>query len=79
MRKLKKMTFEEAKQLFEAKGYEYLGCRDYYDCRMHYWCKPAQGEGWFYVGVVDGWWGDHKPHIHLLNDDQLEKLKTMLM
>jgi len=79
MRVLKKMTFEEAQRQLEAEGYEYLGCRDYWDCRMYYWCKPAKEEGWFYVGIVDGWWGDHKPRIRLWSAEQLERLKTMLM
>jgi hypothetical protein len=76
---MRKMTFAEAKQQLEAEGYEYLGCRDILDCQMHYWCKPAREEGGFYVAIVDGWWGDHKPRVRLWSAEQLERLKTMLM
>jgi hypothetical protein len=79
MRELTKMTFKEAKRQLEAEGYEYLGCRDYCDCWIDYWCKPAREKGKFYVAIVDGWWGDHKPHIRLWSAEQLERLKTMLM
>jgi hypothetical protein len=73
------MTFEEAKQQLEAEGYEYLGCADYSDCRTHFWCKPAEEKGWFYVAAVDGWLGDHKPRIYLWGAEHLERLKTRLM
>jgi hypothetical protein len=73
------MTFEEAKRLLEAEGYEYIGCRDSCDCRIDYWCKPAKKKGKFYVAIVDGWWGNHKPRIRLWSDGELEKLKTMLV
>jgi hypothetical protein len=76
---LKKMTFEEAKRQLEAEGYEYLGCRECSDCLIHYWCKPASEGGEFYVAIVDGWWGDHTPHICLWSATQLEQLKTTLM
>ena len=73
------MTFEEAQRQLEAEGYKYLGCLDYLDCRIDYWCKPAKKRGKFYVAMVDGWLGDHKPHISLWSTAQLKRLKTRLM
>jgi len=69
-------SFLEAKSWLKSRGFEYLGGANILDCYTYYFAKFDQGNP--LLAIVDGWWGDWRPHIKSTSEEELEAIRQRI-